>query len=189
MFETLDFNFVRCMLWGVPKQENVMTTLNDEVRSVVESFLKSGELFTALDVSNKVKMALPFARHREVRDVVRAMYTTDIEVAGWARTPINVTLADGSMAEALLYHPLSDAWDLDNKYDLQRRAGGAVKTSPAPVVAAPVAVPATVSKGVVTVTPAASIPTPAPVVTPAAISAKDQWAQLFNSQPSLFPRK
>lgn len=120
-----------------------MATLENEVRSVVESFLKSGELFTALDVSNKVKMALPFARHREVRGVVRGLFTTDIEPAGWARTPINVTLPDGSTAEALLYHPLSDSWDLDSKYDAQKRQQASVHSGSGnvptvvPVVASP----------------------------------------------------
>lgn len=158
-----------------------MANLESEVRSVVQGFVQSGELFTALDVSNKVKMTLPFARHREVRDFVRGMFTSDIESAGWARTPIQVQLADGSQAEALLYHPLSDSWDLDNKYDAQKRAQGTVQASPAPV-----SVTAS-SNGTVTVNPVvAPIQTP---VAPPALPTRDLWAQLFNSQPSLFPRK
>lgn len=158
-----------------------MTTLDSEVRSVVQAFMQSNELFTALDVSNKVKVALPFARHREVRDLVRGMFTTDIEPAGWARSPITVTLADGTQAEALLYHPLSDSWDLDNKYDQQKRQQASFQPG-----SAPVAVTAS-SNG--TVTPA---PVAAPIPTPPAVQslpAKDLWAQMFNSQPSLFPRK
>jgi len=161
-----------------------MTTLDDTVRSVIQDLMASGELFTALDVSNKVKMTLPFARHREVRDLVRGMFTTDMEVNGWARTPITVTLSDSTTAEALLYHPLSDSWDLDNKYDAQRRAQGAVKAA---------VVPATVSS-----TGVCTAKTPLPVVvaatvvaapTVAQLQAKDRWAQLFDSQPSLFPLK
>jgi hypothetical protein len=155
-----------------------MATLQDEVRSVVTGFMQSNELFTALDVSNKVKMTLPFARHREVRDLVREMFTTDLEPANWARTPINVVLNDGSTAEALLYHPLSDSWDLDNKYDAQKRAQGTVKAQPT-VTSATVS-----SNGTVNVNPQVQV---SPTLTQ--VQAKDRWAQLFTSQPSLFPLK
>jgi hypothetical protein len=153
-----------------------MTTLDSEVRSVVQAFMQSGELFTALDVSNKVKMALPLVRHREVRDLVRGMFTTDIEPAQWARSTITVTLADGSQAEAMLYHPLSDTWDLDNKYDIQKRQQASVKPAQVAAQALGLATPVTVPAPVV----AAPVPTPA---------AKDLWAGMFQSQPSLFPRK
>jgi hypothetical protein len=165
-----------------------MSTLEDTVRSVVQDFMKAGVLFTALDVSNTVKQVMPNARHREVRDVVRGLFTTEIETQSWARTPIQVALEDGTTTEALLYHPLSDSWDLDNKYDAQRRA----LTSYRPVAAAqatlaqaqaqaqqtvPVSVPAAVTAPV----PA---PTPAPMPT-----ARNLWDQMFQTQPSLFPRK
>ncbi len=169
-----------------------MAQLENEVRSVVQGFLQSGELFTALDVSNKVKMVLPLARHREVRDIVRGLFTTDIEPASWARTPIQVTLPDGSAAEALLYHPLTDSWDLDTKYDDQKRAQAAVRnnTPAPPTTQLPQAVAGAASTQVFgwCGTPA---PTPAPVVAaaPVALPAKDRWNQLFTTQPSLFPRK
>jgi len=153
-----------------------MSTLNTIVQEVVESFMKDEELFTALDVSNKVKLSQPFARHGEVRDAVRELFTSVLQPASWARSPIKVTLADGSQQTALLYHPLSASWDLDDKYDDQKRSQAAVKTTSAkapttagvstPVVAAPVA-----------------------KVIPAPVAVKDQWANLFSSQPSLFPRK
>lgn len=161
-----------------------MATLENEVRSVVEGFLKSGELFTALDVSNKVKMTFPFARHREVRDLVRAMFPTDIEPAGWNRTDIPVTLEDGSQVTALLYHPLVDSWDLDNKYDAQRRNQAAVKAAPVPTLASLVA-KATGAQPSAATAPAAQTVTAPPPPLPA----KDQWANLFNSKPSLFPLK
>lgn len=163
-----------------------MSTLEDTVRSVVQDFMKAGVLFTALDVSNTVKQVMPNARHREVRDVVRGLFTTEIEPQSWARTPIQVELKDGSTTEALLYHPLSDSWDLDSKYDAQRRA----LTSYQPVAAAqatlaqaqaqvqqtaPVPAPVAVT---------ASVPAPAPMPT-----ARNLWDQMFQTQPSLFPRK
>lgn len=163
-----------------------MTTLNDEVRSVVKSFIQSGELFTALDVSNKVKLALPLARHREVRDEVRALFTTEIEQAGWARTPITVTLTDGTTAEALLYHPLTDSWDLDNKYDAQKRAQAAL--SPASKAAQALGIQPSSGLPV----PVTAHPMPKVVSATAAaptLNTKDAWMQLFSTTPSLFPRK
>lgn len=157
-----------------------MAELENEVRSVVQGFLQSGELFTALDVSNKVKMVYPLARHRDVRDIVRGLFATDIEPASWTRTPIQVTLPDGSSAEALLYHPLTDSWDLDSKYDDQKRAQAAIRANhtsvPVVSVAAPVAS---------LTTPVVVAATPAPIT----MSTRDRWSQLFNNQPSLFPRK
>jgi hypothetical protein len=167
-----------------------MATLEDTVREVVEELMDNDELFTALDVSNKVKALLPHTRHREVRDVVRAMFTNEIEPKGWARSPITVALEDGTTAEALLYHPLSAAWDLDNKYDQQKRAQ--VSFNPTKVAAAAVSAAsgtATVSTATplpgaasATITVSASTPVPMP-------TARDLWKQLFATQPSLFPTK
>jgi len=161
-----------------------MKTVDDVVRETVESFVRASELFTALDVSNKVKETLPFARHREVRDVVRALYSSDMVTAGYARTPITVTLADGSTTDALLYHPLADSWDLDAKYDAQQRARVAAR----PGAVAPVTV--------TTPAPAVTIPAPPPAAATTAVTipapagnARAMWDALFQSQPSLFPRK
>lgn len=119
--------------------------LQDTVQEVVDDFMLNNMLFTALDVSNAVKQVMPSARHRQVRDVVRSMFTTHIEPKGWARTPITVVLSDGSTAEALLYHPLVDSWDLDSKYDDQKRNATSKKpqlsTVPAPVPTVAVSLP------------------------------------------------
>ncbi len=160
-----------------------MSNLEDTVRSVVQDFISRDVLFTALDVSNSVKQSLPNARHREVRDVVRSMFATDIESQGWARTPILVTLGDGTTADALLYHPLTDSWDLDNKYSAQQRTATAYR----PVAQAQATVAQAQSQAV-------TIPAAAPAVasapTPvAAPPARSLWDQLFQTQPSLFPRK
>jgi hypothetical protein len=162
-----------------------MKKLEDIVRTVVQEFMDNDELFTALDVSNKVKTLLPNTTHRAVRDEVRALFANEIAPQGWARTPITVTLDDGvNTAEALLYHPLSASWDLDTKYDDQKRAQ--VAFNPAKVAAAAVsaATTATVTTSpataAVTVSATTSIPMP---------TARDLWKQLFASQPSLFPTK
>lgn len=163
-----------------------MTTLEDTVHSVVQGFINNATLFTALDVSNAVKQALPNARHREVRDVVRNMFCSDIESQGWARKAITVNLEDGQQAEALLYHPASDAWDLDTKYDDQKRA----QTSLRPVVAAQaVLAQAVASIPVGSTIGTAPTPAPAPVAPTPMPNARTQWDDMFKTQPSLFPVK
>jgi hypothetical protein len=167
-----------------------MNSVDSVVSAVVKDFISAGILFTALDVSNKVKETLPLARHREVRDLVRGMFLTEIEPAGYARTPINVVLDDGSMTGALLYHPLSDSWDLDNKYDSQQRAQKASKptqySNPTTITVNPVAATATIASQVpVNVTVPAVTSQPDPVVLPT----RYLWDAMFKSQPSLFPRK
>lgn len=160
-----------------------MSSLEDAVRLVVQDFIGREVLFTALDVSNSVKQAMPHARHREVRDVVRAMFSTDIEAQGWARTPIQVTLGDGTTAEALLYHPLTDSWDLDNKYSAQQRTATAYR----PATQAQVTV-AQAQQQVVTTPAVAPVVAPAPTPVPVPPT-RSLWDQMFQTQPSLFPRK
>jgi hypothetical protein len=160
-----------------------MCDLEDAVRATIQDFIRRDILFTALDVSNEVKKSLPLERHRNVRDKVRELFTSDIESANWARTPITVTLSDGTRADALLYHPLADSWNLDNKYSAQQRSQTALRptvaqaTTPTtvPVASAPISAPATA-----TVTISAPVPFSA---------AKTAWDNLFNTQPSLFPTK
>jgi len=160
-----------------------MATLQDTVRTVVQEFMDNDELFTALDVSNKVKALLPNVRHREVRDEVRSMFSSEISPRGWARSPITVTLEDGvNTAEALLYHPLSASWDLDTKYDDQKRAQ--VSFNPARVAAAAVAAVSSVATPSPVVAPTPSILATSPIPT-----ARDLWKQMFATQPSLFPTK
>lgn len=165
-----------------------MSSLEDTVRAVVQDFIKNDVLFTALDVSNTVKQVLPNARHREVREIVRTMFTSDIESQSWARTPINVNLSDGTTAEALLYHPLSDSWDLDNKYDSQKRS----LVSARPYQAAQNAMAQSQSQTVLAVTTAA-VPVVTAPVAPAAVvpmpTARTLWDNMFQVQPSLFPSK
>lgn len=165
-----------------------MATLEDTVREVVQDLMDGDELFTALDVSNKVKLVQPHARHREVRDVVRSMYANEIASQGWARTPVSVVVEDGSTQEALLYHPLSAAWDLDSRYDQQKRS----QVSLNPVKAATAAVAAvqstTVAPSATPVAPSASVTVSATTSIPMP-TARDLWKQLFATQPSLFPTK
>ena len=168
-----------------------MSTLEDTVRSVVKDFMDNGQLFTALDVSNRVKLTHPLSKHREIREVVRSLFLSDMSPASWSRTPITVNLSDGTTAEALLYHPLNDQFDLDNKYDQQQRSQVVVNpvaattatltpsAAPSSVATATVLAPA---PGAATVTLSATTAVPMP-------TARDLWDQLFATQPSLFPAK
>lgn len=149
-----------------------MSTLEDKVRDIVNESITNGELFTALDISNKVKSVDPLIKHREVRDIVRGLFNTDIQNQGYGRTPINVTLDDGSKTEALLYHALSDSWDLDTKYDAQRRAQ---------IAANPVAV-ATANLNVTPV-----VTPPVVVAPPVPPTPKQVWDNLF-TPTRLFPK-
>lgn len=178
-----------------------MLNINDIVKNVVIDFVKEQKLFTALDISNEVKKSYPFYRHKEIRDNVRSLFSTEIETANYTKTPITVNLEDGSTAEALLYHPLVDSWDLDAKYDAQKRAQVAKQPgvpAQAPVQAALNVLldPANLSVPVAGL-PTLMKPTPmpkvvsttVPAVDPAVASSRAMWDNLFKAQPSLFPRK
>jgi len=97
-------------------------SLEDTVQTVVNTFVANETLFTALDVSNEVKKTMPQATHREVRNIVRGLYATRLEPAGWTRSEIDVKLENGDVVKALLYHPLSASWSLDELYDDHRRS-------------------------------------------------------------------
>lgn len=142
-------------------------------KEIVAKLIQNEELFTALDVSNKVKEKIPFAQHRFVRDEIKELWRSDIEPASYGRTTIEVTLQDGSKTEAFLYHPLSDTWDLESKYTNR----SAVKT-PNPQINA---FPAFKDDHTNTVK----------VVSPKADDDKSSmWGNLFSkNQPSLFPSK
>jgi hypothetical protein len=167
-----------------------MATLEDTVRKVVLDLTDSNELFTGLDVSNKVKILHPLSRYREIREIIRSMYS-NLEFGtanyNYTRTPITVTLDDGSEREAFLYHPASiSSWDLDFKYDAQKRAQTSLNPTKAAVAAVtassvPVSSPSPVAPtATVTVSATTSVPMP---------TARDLWKQLFATQPSMFPTK
>lgn len=164
-----------------------MQNLEDKVKEVIAEFMKNDTLFTALDVSNKIKESMPMTRHREVKDIVNNIFTSDMSQIGWTRTPIEVSLEDGSKVQALLYHALIDSWDIDAKYGTAQRAALSKKSNAftvptvAPPNMPPVMKPAPMPKIVSA--------DPVKVNDTQASYARALWEQLFNSQPSLFPRK
>ena len=156
--------------------------------NIIEDFMNRQELFTALDIANKVKETQPLSRYGIIRDFVRAAWSdTTMDQSGYGRTPIQVNLADGTTTEAVLYHPLADSWDLDNKYDAQKRAQTSmIRSTTIPVVTTPPLQVTTLPVVNTVVLP----PVPVPVITPVVqTSSVDLWNNLFNTQPSLFPRK
>ena len=191
--------------------------LSDVVRGIINDWVSQDKLFTALDVSLAVKQTMPHARHREVREIVRAEYA-NMQNSSYGRTDINVTLEDGSNAVAVLYHPLADSWDLDAKYDSQKRSqtlkspvdnkSGVPAPAPIPtaVVIPPGVAPTSVFGWCGTPPPGSSpkpnppqsvvdllnkgLPqTPAATPAPAVNPNKHLWDALFDSAPSLFPRR
>ncbi len=148
--------------------------LSDVVRGIINDWVKEDRLFTALDVSVAVKQTLPLARHREIRGLVRTEFAT-MQASSYGRSDIDVTLDDGTTAKAILYHPLADSWDLDAKYQARTQT---LKSQPVPV-ATPVAV-----------APVAAAPVVAPIITVAPVNPnRHLWDKLFDTQPSLFPRR
>jgi hypothetical protein len=161
-----------------------MANLEDTVLSIVKDFIAKGTLFTALDVSNAVKLQLPSTSHRVTRDIVRQLYIDEMIPNGWDRAQITVTLADGSTAQAMLYHNASDYFDLDTKYNLQQRSKTTFKPLDTKQASATSVVIAQSLPNMMTVS--TQVPTTITIPFP---TARDQWDILFKMQPSLFPRK
>lgn len=153
-----------------------MSNLENLVKSTVLDFVATSTLFTALDVSNKVKEHISYARHREVRDLVRSLFASHLEPAGYTKTPISVTLKDGSIVDAILYHHLDDSWDLDSKYDFQKRSQVSSKLNNEPALPSNTPPPTDPNSELVEDLPLKNTPF-------------QLWESLFKSRPSLFPRK
>lgn len=96
--------------------------LDKITRNTIIDFASKSESFTALDVTNKVKETLPNVRHRDVRKIVKNMFDELRDEFEYECTQINVTLADGQITIANLYHPVEDANDLDHCYDISKRS-------------------------------------------------------------------
>lgn len=97
---------------------------------IIKDFILAGVLFTALDVSLKVRETIPGTPHREVRNIVRNQFP-GMEAFGYDKTIIDVYLANGDTVQAWLYHSCYINCDeLDNLYDVQRRAQTLVDSLP-----------------------------------------------------------
>lgn len=103
----------------------------DIIENTVKDFLSNEKLFTALDITNVVKKTIPYIRHSEVKEEIKELYKFVIPNYDYTKTLIQVTLKDGTVANAFLYHPISDTFDLDNKYKNRSLAN---QSQPKPVV-------------------------------------------------------
>lgn len=107
---------------------------------VMKDFMMAGVLFTALDVSIKVRETIPGTPHREVRDIVRNQFLRNIvrtqfpgmeAFVDYDKTIIDVYLANGDTVKAWLYHPCDVNYDeLDHLYDVQQRTQTLVDSVP-----------------------------------------------------------
>lgn len=70
---------------------------------VIEEFTSAAMMFTALDVSNVVKLTLPDARHRDISPLVRAQFER-FGMGAYIQTSIDVMAGGSKPATAFLYH-------------------------------------------------------------------------------------
>jgi hypothetical protein len=95
------------------------TDVENVTRRVIDRFACEGFLFTALDVSNQVKLSLPGVRHREVAPIVRDLFEDGVMGESFRQTLIDVQLLNGQATQAFLYHLEND--DPDDYAGTQRQ--------------------------------------------------------------------
>lgn len=80
--------------------------LETKVLGIISDFCDNIDSFTSLDVSNKVKEdGFSTTRHREIAPLVRKAYDDgEMDLSGYIRILINVTLSSGETKPAFLYH-------------------------------------------------------------------------------------
>ncbi len=76
-------------------------------RSVMDDLVGQGFMFTALDVSNEVKLRVDGVRHREISPLVRELFDEGALGDDYTRVLIDV-LAGGKTLQAYLYHHEDD---------------------------------------------------------------------------------
>ena len=77
--------------------------LRSVTERVIDEFTGAAMMFTALDVSNVVKLTLADARHRDIAPIVRAMFDRD-GMGAYQQTMIDVMAGGAKPARAYLYH-------------------------------------------------------------------------------------
>ncbi len=104
-------------------------TIEQVARRVVDEFTSKGLLFTALDVSNSVKQALPGVRHREVSPLVRDLFTNKAMGDDYLQSMIDVDLPGGKSAQAYLYHLDEDDPEMYTESQRKQNAIPPIKVS------------------------------------------------------------
>jgi hypothetical protein len=95
--------------------------LNFALEETLEELIEARRAFTALDVTNSIRLNYNASdlSHKEVKRALNQYMKFDS--SSYSKTPIEVTLKDGTKTKALLYHHLSDSWDLDAAYPANMR--------------------------------------------------------------------
>jgi hypothetical protein len=101
-----------------------MCTVDEEriIKMTVEEFLQQGKMFTSVDVANKIKLSGAWIRNHEVAGYLRGnvLGIARMLMMVYKQTMIPVTLADGSVTETYLYHPVNT--DANDYTDRDQRA-------------------------------------------------------------------
>lgn len=82
-------------------------------RDVLEHLVDQGFMFTALDVSNEVKLRLDGVRHREISPIVRELYDDGALGESYTRTLIDVQAGSKTVQAFLYYDEDDDPEDYD----------------------------------------------------------------------------
>ena len=82
-------------------------TDESKIRAEAGQWMQRGKMFTSVDIANSLKQRGDWVRNRDVADYLRAKVVNISPQYGfrYKTTIINVTLPNGSNAEATLYHP------------------------------------------------------------------------------------
>jgi len=158
--------------------------MRQKVNDIVTALMNDVTSFTSLDVSNLVKReGFSNVRHRNVAEEVRNLYDSgDMDQCSYERTIIDVTLANGSVKQAFLYHHCMTDPDTYN-----RRSQVAIPPANVPAVA-------TTGAPGYTTTPTPAAPTPAPATpaaaaTPAPVQARNQKGDCRLEVPASWVRE
>lgn len=87
-----------------------MCTVDEEriIKMTVEEMLQQGQMFTSVDVGNKIKLSGTWISNHEVATYLRdnVLWISQNLMILYKQTPIPVTIEDGSTRQASLYHPV-----------------------------------------------------------------------------------
>lgn len=86
-----------------------LATLDEQttILAKLKEWFAQGKMFTSVDIANAIKKEGNFIRNRNVASYLRDYCLTIATAEGYnyTYTPIDVTLQDGSVSIAFLYHP------------------------------------------------------------------------------------
>lgn len=111
-------------------------------RSVLQDLVDQGFMFTALDVSNEVKVRMDGVRHREISPIVRELFDDGALGDSYTRTLIDVQAGSKTVQAFLYYDEDDDPEDYDGSLREQKarpptgRARSAPRQAAAPKPAA-----------------------------------------------------